>query len=134
MIKKVITTDNSKAWVDDFGIVHFNYFPNTEITLEIAKEEIKMLKEIAQEEKICLIIDLANVKSISRDARKFFSSEEQADIISAVAFMIKSPLSKVLANFFLGINKPPMTIKIFTDNNLALKWLNQFYEKIKKKD
>ena len=41
----------------------------------------------------------------------------------ACAMYVKTPLAKLIANFFLGINKPNFEISSFTDASMAKDWL-----------
>jgi hypothetical protein len=41
----------------------------------------------------------------------------------AFAILIDSSVSRVVGNFFLGINKPAVPTKLFTNEKEAVKWL-----------
>ena len=60
---------------------------------------------------------------MDRESRNYASGKEVSKITEAMALLIKSPVSKVLGNIFLGINKPPYPTKLFTDKEEAIKWL-----------
>ncbi|MDH5682649.1 MAG: hypothetical protein OEZ36_13750 [Spirochaetota bacterium] len=38
-------------------------------------------------------------------------------------FGYNSPISRVIGNFFLGLNRPLFPVKLFTEKNEASKWL-----------
>lgn len=103
-MNKFITTKTGTAIrIDENGIIHFCHIPNYRI-----------------------MIDLNNVKFITRDVRKYFSEQTLKNFVSAVVIITKSSMSKVMANFLLGINKPLMSIKLFVDEESAIHWLNSF--------
>ncbi|MBI3240234.1 MAG: hypothetical protein HYZ43_15540 [Flavobacteriia bacterium] len=75
------------------------------------------------DEKFPILIDSRGIKSISREARSFFTTNGRATNTMAFAILIDSAVSKVVGNFFLGINKPAVPTKLFLDEELALQWL-----------
>ncbi len=40
--------------------------------------------------------------------------------------LIGSPVSRVIGNFFMGLNKPIYPTKLFTDPQKAIRWLQTF--------
>jgi hypothetical protein len=75
--------------------------------------------------------DMREIRSITREARLFASSADAIQVVKAVALLIGSPVSRVIGNFFLGINKPPYPTRIFTSEAEALSWLKNIIEKEK---
>ena len=63
--------------------------------------------------------------SISREARVFYANES-ASFACAVAILTQSPVSKVIGNFFVGLNKPSIPTRLFTLEQDALNWLLEF--------
>jgi hypothetical protein len=45
------------------------------------------------------------------------------DVVGATALFVDAPVSQLLANFFLRVNKPTIPTKMFTSETEALKWL-----------
>jgi hypothetical protein len=69
------------------------------------------------------------VKSQSHDARAYYNSPEALQVSSAVALLVGSRVSTLIANFFLSINVKERTqrpIRLFTDEAEALIWLKGF--------
>ncbi|MES2566389.1 MAG: STAS/SEC14 domain-containing protein [Bacteroidota bacterium] len=73
-----------------------------------------------------LIIDFQNVKHVTKEARVYLASKEGCNKIKAGAIIVDSTLTKVMANFFLQINKPLVPSKLFTDEESAEKWLSNY--------
>lgn len=67
-----------------------------------------------------LLINMATTRSVSRGARTVFSQPCDA---SAIALLGSSPVDRVLANFFLGVNAAPVPTRFFTDRDAAVAWL-----------
>lgn len=126
MVKNEIKTGKARHWLDEYGIVHSEYFGNSEVTLEDAKTEVVAIDKLNGGKRAPTLVHIGGVKSVSRDARKYYSSEESAQTIAAAALLISSELSKILANFFMGINRPIMPVKLFTSKDEAIDWLSSF--------
>lgn len=70
-----------------------------------------------------LMQDMARV---DREARAFFASDEYTGLCSQTALVVGSPVSRVIGNFFVGLNRPRYPCKIFDQPELAAAWLRGF--------
>lgn len=129
MNESLFSTPYSKMWIDDSGIAHSYYIKKIDVTLEIAKNDMEIISKLSQGKKVPILVDLGNANSITRKAREFFSGNESKDTLSAAALITNSPMHIVMGNFFLGINKPPYPIKLFSSKENALEWLRKFSDK-----
>ena len=120
-----ITTSSHKILQLDDGIVKLICFTRDE-TIEKAREALDAFKIISEGKKNPLLADIRQQKSISREARMFYSGKEFTDKVTALAFVVESTISKVLANFFLGLNKPPYPTRLFTNEDEATEWLKTY--------
>ncbi len=73
-----------------------------------------------------ILSDLRMVKKITKEAQDFFSTKQASEDAKAVGVLVKSALQSAIANFFLKINKPLVPVKLFTHEEIAIKWLKQF--------
>jgi hypothetical protein len=73
-----------------------------------------------------VLVDIRESKGASRECRAYFASDEAAKIQSAGALLISSPLSRLIGNFFIGLNKPKFPTTLFTNEYEAIKWLKTF--------
>ncbi len=128
MSNEIIETRNSKVWLED-GIIRQTLKPQVEVKLAEMKEIVAARKKAGQNKKRPYFNDISNIKSINREARNYGTSEEVAKTISAMALFVKTPLSSMIGNFFLGLNKPPYPTKLFTNEKKALEWLKGFLSK-----
>lgn len=101
------------------------------IDLKIAKEIVEQRLAFTGEEDALLFVDNSNIKSISKDAREYFGSKESNLKLKAMVVYASSTLSVFLANFVIRINLTNYTIpiKLFTNKEKAIEWLNSFKEK-----
>ncbi len=97
-----------------------------EVTLADAQENVALCLRMNGGRKRPLLVDLRVVKSQTAEARSYLAGPEGSEVCSAVALLIGSPLSRVLGNFFLGLNKPGVPTQLFTSEQEALTWLRSF--------
>ncbi|MBS1256380.1 MAG: hypothetical protein MAG581_02202 [Deltaproteobacteria bacterium] len=87
-----------------------------------------VIKQIIQnrwEEHRAFLIDIRIVRSIDKESRKFYTGKEASEITLGVALLIGSKLSRMLGNFFIGLDRPPYPIRLFNIEEEALIWLRQ---------
>ena len=117
--------DFTKMWMKD-GIVHSEYTPNLNITLEMAKiavvERIKFMKGVSMP----IFADVRNALSIDKEARDYLSSKEGTHLLTAGAFHVSSQVEKIMGTFFIKINRPIIPTRLFTNYEEAIKWLSTF--------
>ncbi len=56
----------------------------------------------------------------------YYANERTASIQRATALLIDSPVSRVIANFFMGLNRPLSPTRVFTEQTQAIRWLQTF--------
>jgi hypothetical protein len=96
--------------------------------LEDAKENVATVKKLIKGKKCPFFVDISKVLSVDRDARIYYVDEIERGPISAVALLVGSPLSKVIGNFFIGLNRGSAPCKLFTSETKAIEWLKGFVE------
>jgi hypothetical protein len=64
-----------------------------------------------------------NVRRLTHQARSLFADSNQNSRTAKVAIVVESPLSRVIANFFLGLNRPDFPTRLFNDEAEAREWL-----------
>jgi hypothetical protein len=110
----------------DDNILFWDYAPNTEIDISIAKELIKNRLEYSKGELMYAFIDFTNVKSVTKEARDYMNSPEGGlKGIFGGAFLSNNIVSNVFINLYLKINKPSIPAKFFTRKEDALSWLKE---------
>lgn len=115
------------TWLGDDGIIRTKVKPNAEVQLKEAKENSELINSFSTNgETFPLLIDSRSIRSISKEARDFFSMNNRASCIIAFAIIIDSPLSKIIGNFFMGLNKPRVPARLFNNEEEALIWLKTF--------
>lgn len=94
-----------------------------EMALAEAKENIAATFELAGRRQIGVLVDMRGVRSQTREARQYFAGHEAEQVTRAVALLIGSPVSRVLANFYLRLRTPRIPTALFTNEDEAIAWL-----------
>ncbi|MEE9190615.1 MAG: hypothetical protein V3U16_07585 [Candidatus Neomarinimicrobiota bacterium] len=121
--KTIHRSRTAEMFLDEDGIIHQTHAPDSELTLEDIQEELVLYQRFAKREDAYILIDLGNVKSVTLKARMYLASNAVSKFCSGAALIAPSLTSKVLGNFFLGLNKPVIPTKLFGSEEEGLKWL-----------
>ena len=104
-------------------VVHYVSGPNSVFTLDSVREFIEGVTTVSGGRRALVLADIRELRSADREARKYGSGPEWAAAVEAVANIVDSGISRVLGNFFIGINKPSVPTKLFTSEDEGLAWL-----------
>ena len=115
----------SKAWVIGDDIIYVESKKSAEIDLEDAKEDMQLSEVLmADVSRFGTIVDMANIKSISKEARDWYSQVQNDNPRNiSVALVVSSFYTRIIANFFLGFKNSRTEMKIFNEQSNAIEWL-----------
>src|SRR4051794_4096004 len=119
-----VTLRSGRYWKQD-GILRGESADGVEASRADAEEQLKHQRTMLEGKPLPFLMDIRRARGLSRDARTLFASAEAAEVFAATALLIGSPLTRALGNFFLGLNKPKMETRLFTDEQEALAWLRE---------
>ncbi len=125
MDTKMVETQCAKVMWDTEGFVRAVINPHAEITLKDVQEITKARAEVSDNRKHAMLVCLGTIKSASPDGRRCAASSKVSEMTLSVALLIDSLASKVIGNFFIGLNKPPFPVKLFTSEGKAVAWLKK---------
>jgi len=114
------------TWMGEDGICRTKVKEDAEISLDDAMENTVVVTSFFKDKKFPIMIDARGIKSMSREARSHFSAHGRDSKTNAFDIIIKSPISRVVGNFFLGISKPSVPTKLFENEEDAKHWLQTF--------
>ena len=120
----------SKAWLIENNIIFVECKSNAEIVLEDAKEDMQLSEKlVANTGRFATIIDTTNIRSISKEARDWYSQIQNDNPRNvSVALIVDSIYSRIIANFFLGFKNSRTEMKIFNRKDNAIEWLYEQLE------
>jgi len=108
------------------GIARTKVKPQAEVSIKESLENSMAVNGLFVDKKFPLLIDARQIKSISKEARDNFSIKNRPTNINSFAVIIDSPLSRIIGNFFMGLNKPSVPAKLFNNEQDAISWLNKY--------
>jgi hypothetical protein len=114
-----------KTWLSD-NIIYTEVKLNAIIDLEAAKNNTEMVRKLSGEKKYPLLVDLNNIKSITKEARDHFAMKGREPLINSLAMVIKSPISRMIGNYFINLSSPIVPTKLFNSKEKAIKWLTPY--------
>ena len=121
-----LVTRTCRTWLGEDGIVRTVLSRGSSHTLADAKDNVAAWIKVSGGTKRPALIDIRGVRSQDRDARAHYADGKNGMLSSAVALLIGSPLTRVLGNFYMGLNKTAFPTKMFTSETAALEWLRGF--------
>ena len=107
------------------GILEFRYKDRAEESLADARWGVSEAAELLGDGgPVPTMVVFGKLMNVSGKARAYFAgSEEVSRVISRAALIVETPVSRVIGNIFVGLNKPNMPVKLFTDEEKAVAWL-----------
>ncbi len=116
--------ENKKISVTlDNGILVGTYLCET-VDLETAKIAVEDRVKRFGHKDFPLLVHATIVKHVTIEARNYLASEEGCQKIKSCAIITSSIVTRVIANFFLTLNKPLVPTKLFTNEEHAKEWLS----------
>ena len=118
-----IETASEFIWLDENDVLHYRCKEIENHSLAHAKENCAAAGTLCQGEAKRSLVDLRKVNRVSREARQFYSGPENAKVMRVTAFIVGSPVSALIANFFIGIDRPAFQVQVFHNEAKAYEWL-----------
>lgn len=95
------------------------------ITLDIAKESVRIRKEISRGNSYPVLVKGALVSKFDKESRDYLSSEEATDGVLAGGILVRSVFQATLVNFFLKVTRPKIPAKLFTKEEDIINWFDE---------
>lgn len=106
------------------GIVHLVWAPRAVMGLDDARAAIDAMAMITGGRPSPLLVDAHLAGPQDRAARSEFTSH--GSMVSAVAILVGTPLSRMMGNFYLAVSRPTAPTRLFEDDVAAVAWLSEF--------
>ena len=110
------------------GVIYAK-FKQEQISRELAQKIIDLRLSFVDGQTLPALIDGSIVKHLTKEAREVLSSEKASQNIAALAVIVRNPVTRAIANFFLKFQQPPYPFKLFTDPEKAKQWLRKYQSK-----
>lgn len=108
---------------DEIVLIEFPT-PNTEINYEDSQAIFEARTKLFEhDDKQLLLVRLQTNPKPDKDARDYAKNRPMNDLTLGMAMVVKSVFSRVIGNFFVGVNRGDYPVKLFTDEEEAKEWL-----------
>ncbi len=119
-----ITHPKFRMWLRPDGVVQLVWAPRAAMSLEDAIAATDAMTKLTGGRRSPLLVDVHDGGQQDRPARTEFV--RRGDLVSAVALIVSTPLSRMMGNFYLIVSKPMAPTRLFDDEASALAWLLEF--------
>ena len=123
-----LTTSVCQMNVKEDNLIFINIFENATIEIPEVDEMYKSFTALANNEACFLIVTPGHGNTSSEEARKYAAKLKGKNVI-AEALIINNLAIRLLANFYIKVNRPKQKIKIFSTTASALVWINSIKAK-----
>jgi hypothetical protein len=123
--RNVVRAGPSRTWYDETqGIIFVELDEQAVLDIAQAREATAAMIKVGGGIPRPLFVDFTNMKSQTKECRDYYSKDpNHIKTYSVIAILISNPLSRVFANFFIGLNKPLKPTRLFDDRAKAIEWL-----------
>lgn len=108
-------------WDESSGVAHTDWSRGSVCDVAGARRVTEAVRAFGHGP-VPIMVDMRYLATADRAAREHFTSTDQA---TAVALLVASSVSKVVANFVIGLHRMPVPTRMFTDESAALGWLRE---------
>jgi hypothetical protein len=107
-------------WDEDARVAHVDWQPGAVCGLAEARAVSVELQALGRG-RVPVLVDMRGLAKFERPAREHFIADDQGARV--VALLVSSAVSRMIANFFIGMRRLPVPVQMFTDQLEALDWL-----------
>lgn len=108
------------------GILHTHTKAEMEINVAICEEIHQIALEITNGKPYPNLFTFTKYVLPDEDSRNFMLLPKRLALTCADAIVVNSLAQKIIGNFYLKINRPPIPTKLFSKQEDAEKWLLQY--------
>lgn len=127
---EILDWPSSLLWKDEAGLWYSKIKPNvTGPKLSRGEESLDQLEFIYKNsggKKICMIVESSNYSRAPKKEDRDVISARLNDVVKAMAIILVSPLSRMMAHIFFGLKPPSYPIKFFANEKEAKSWIVQY--------
>lgn len=122
-ITRKIETEKVLIQLRSDGIVHVTFKENCTIDVEMQMETLKLYTEICEGKKSKFLFTAEGGVTITKEARENATKIEGLSPVGKSAVVADSLPYRIIANFYLKVNRPKNPYKVFSNEKEAIKWL-----------
>ena len=120
----VIMTSTAKLSFKD-GILYVEILEYADLDEKTLTEQFETRNKLIGDREFTVLVDARKNHNATREGREFMAKSDNPNR-KALAIMTNNLAVKLIANFYIKINKPKTPTKLFNDIKEAEKWLKTF--------
>jgi hypothetical protein len=120
---RVIEARATRCWVASDGFVRSQIRPGADFVLQDSIDAMMATRELAASLPSPVLVDARGVRTASRESRLYWAGSDARATLSAMAVLVASPVSRVIASFFIRLVRPGFRVRIFDAEADAVAWL-----------
>lgn len=124
-----IKLNHSTLFLREDGIIEVKFRDDVVLSLEDCEELLFHYGKLSSGKKVPILHLIGKYMNVTKEAREFSASEEGLKYSLAEAFVFDSLPHRIIANFYLNVNKPCAPTKFFKTKKEAEVWLKKFLKK-----
>ncbi len=109
----------------EFPLFLVTFKDGVRMNFEMVLKAREVYNGLSEGHRINLIVDLTGVKQVDMDARKSMSDDNFQERIAVMAIVVRDPISRMIGNFMIGLNKPKIPLQLFSSFDAARKWIDK---------
>ena len=117
-------TEYANMHIED-DILYCNYKKIDVLDIDAVKVGVQDRVKFSENVSYPCLFDIRLMGKVTKEARDYLANEGN-DLVTASALVVGSSVLKIIANFFITVNKPKNPTRMFTDKESAIKWLQKF--------
>ncbi len=128
MLADAVIIGFGRVWKDENGIVNLRPADGVTLTREMVVEILDTYKFLNGGKKALVLVNVQGWQAASpaRDSQVLMASEAGAEVHQAAAFLVDSPVSKIIVNFWIRVHRPLFPTRAFTEKDSAIEWLQGY--------
>ncbi|MGZ3904557.1 MAG: STAS/SEC14 domain-containing protein [Bacteroidia bacterium] len=124
-MQKIRTKINEK-WVDENGVLHMKVLDGAEIDLPSLIDDAAVNSTLTGGKKALALYDARNFFTITDEASEYLKSGILDETRIATAVVTDKLAARLFVNFMQLVKKPKTPLKMFSNEESALGWLQTF--------
>jgi hypothetical protein len=123
--KSIPTRCADLTYLTQEGILRIRLLENSDIDLEESKKMQEVSLNITNNKQFVALIDARAKVTLSKESREWGSTPEAQKNMLAQAIVVNSLANKLVGNFIIQFHKPVAKTRLFSDEEIAMRWLKE---------
>ncbi len=124
-----VETSISYLSINDDGIGHMHFKDGITMDIPEQMEHLKGIIELTENYPTPFVVTASEQVTFSKEARNNAIIIEDQSPVSAMAIVIENLAYRLIAEFYLKVQKPKKPFAVFTKKEKAYEWCKQFVNK-----